>query len=530
MRDLAQLGDRGGQLGDALVEECVDVDGAVAKVSLRQPHRHSQRDEPLLGAVVQVALEPQPFSVAHLDEPGPAGLDLSKGLGQLGSQPGDLHEAGGGRRDHSEYGGSSGGRRAQGADLDAAEGHWYQPVVDHRHPVGVDEPGCAGHQQADSQIWVAQRRTEHGLQLLRLRALGVHAPLQVLDRRQSCPARREQSTVDQALQARAQGRQQERADRGRSGCGRCRSATHHEAEAQREEGIRSEQDHHDDRIAHGVGDDAVDVVQVVAQHRDRDRRRQEDQRGNAFDRRHGPGRSRDHDLGEADEREDDPRQTCQSEPLELGARLPRRPAVPDDQRDAARKEQGKHRSKRDVPGDLDGQRRRAPCVGHFLQRRQVRLRVHRPVGLLRRAEPHQGGRHEAPSRTGQPAVREVEQEESNRNEQPPGALVQDGDDPVVERQRTWVADGAGVVDVERREEDDHAAGPGQEYADGVVGHPPGNESTQHGGEDTDCAQTRKRDRRTSTRVVVDQQPDAAPHHRHDEGEDPDRDQPRPPHL
>ena len=37
----------------------------------QQPERERQRDEPLLGAVVEVALEPAPFLVGRLDDPRP---------------------------------------------------------------------------------------------------------------------------------------------------------------------------------------------------------------------------------------------------------------------------------------------------------------------------------------------------------------------------------------------------------------------------------------------------------------------------
>ena len=76
--DLAQLGDGRAQLGDGLVEQAVHIACAVVEVSLGQAQRHAERDEPLLGAVVQVALEPAALLVAGMDEPGAAGLDLAQ--------------------------------------------------------------------------------------------------------------------------------------------------------------------------------------------------------------------------------------------------------------------------------------------------------------------------------------------------------------------------------------------------------------------------------------------------------------------
>ena len=57
MRDPPELGDGGRDLGDGLVEQAIDVDRAVIEVALGQSDRHAERDEPLLGAVVQIPFE-----------------------------------------------------------------------------------------------------------------------------------------------------------------------------------------------------------------------------------------------------------------------------------------------------------------------------------------------------------------------------------------------------------------------------------------------------------------------------------------
>ena len=74
--DLPEFGDGGAELGDALVEQAVDVDRPSLEVSLGEPDRHPERHQPLLRAVVQVSLEPPPLLVADLDEPCPARLHL----------------------------------------------------------------------------------------------------------------------------------------------------------------------------------------------------------------------------------------------------------------------------------------------------------------------------------------------------------------------------------------------------------------------------------------------------------------------
>ena len=47
----------------------------------REPQRQRERDEPLLGAVVQVALDPPPGRVARLDEPRAGGRQLLARVG-----------------------------------------------------------------------------------------------------------------------------------------------------------------------------------------------------------------------------------------------------------------------------------------------------------------------------------------------------------------------------------------------------------------------------------------------------------------
>ena len=116
VRDQPQLGDRRAQLGDALVEQAVDVDGAVVEVPLRQPQLHAQRDQPLLGAVVQVPLEPPAFLVADLDEPGPARLGVAEREGHLRAQPDDLDQ---GAAPVGDLAQQLGGRRTRAAHEDA---------------------------------------------------------------------------------------------------------------------------------------------------------------------------------------------------------------------------------------------------------------------------------------------------------------------------------------------------------------------------------------------------------------------------
>ena len=82
MGQLPELAHRGAELGDGLVEDPRDVHAA-SEAALGQPQGHPQRHQPLLGPVVQVALEADPLLVADPQQPGPAVLGLGERLAQL---------------------------------------------------------------------------------------------------------------------------------------------------------------------------------------------------------------------------------------------------------------------------------------------------------------------------------------------------------------------------------------------------------------------------------------------------------------
>ena len=57
-------------------EELLGAVGVVAQPGLREPERERERDEALLRAVVQVALEAHPRVVGRLDDARPGGAQL----------------------------------------------------------------------------------------------------------------------------------------------------------------------------------------------------------------------------------------------------------------------------------------------------------------------------------------------------------------------------------------------------------------------------------------------------------------------
>ena len=86
--------------------------GSVVQRRARQPQVQRERDEPLLGAVVEVALEPAPLVVAGLDDARARGAQLLEPGAQLGLQPLVLERERGRRADRA--------RPARGSSASAA--------------------------------------------------------------------------------------------------------------------------------------------------------------------------------------------------------------------------------------------------------------------------------------------------------------------------------------------------------------------------------------------------------------------------
>jgi len=66
---LAQLLERERQRGPRLADDRSRVALVGGQLRLEQPERHRDRDQPLLRAVVQVALDPAALGVGRLDQP-----------------------------------------------------------------------------------------------------------------------------------------------------------------------------------------------------------------------------------------------------------------------------------------------------------------------------------------------------------------------------------------------------------------------------------------------------------------------------
>jgi hypothetical protein len=95
--ELAQLVQGGAELGVRLGEE---VGGAVcvrAELRAGELEREAEREQPLLGAAVEVALEPSPLLIAGTDDARPRGAQLGELCAQLCLQSLVLEREPGGR-------------------------------------------------------------------------------------------------------------------------------------------------------------------------------------------------------------------------------------------------------------------------------------------------------------------------------------------------------------------------------------------------------------------------------------------------
>ena len=84
--ELAQLGERVGELAPRLLEQGLDGRGVALGAGVGEPERHRDGDEALLGPVVQVALDPPALHLRGLDDPDARGAELLQPGAQLGLQ------------------------------------------------------------------------------------------------------------------------------------------------------------------------------------------------------------------------------------------------------------------------------------------------------------------------------------------------------------------------------------------------------------------------------------------------------------
>jgi hypothetical protein len=196
VREPAKVSHGPPELGHPLVEQpghdLVRAHVSPGDLPLRESQRQTEGDQALLGAIVEVALEPAPFLVAHLLQAGAAGFGLRQRQGGLRAQANQLHQRRRGRRDLAEQplGGGPGGRQRS----DRLAG------AQHRDPASRVVRRRARRDGGQHQVGVMESTTEHRLQLLGHPGTKVDPALEVADRRQRLRPERVDPTVDDSPQ------------------------------------------------------------------------------------------------------------------------------------------------------------------------------------------------------------------------------------------------------------------------------------------------------------------------------------------
>ena len=277
--ELAQLLDRARDLGHDGVDRR-RVRQPVLQVAQGQADRH----EPLLGAVVDVALEPAPLLVAGGDDAGARRLDLRELAADLDAQARDLDRQPR-RADRAvEQVGTLGQRRIvddrREREAAAAHGRAHPPggirALDHAaRRVDLD---VAVEAEAQLEPGIAERLREHGAGRLGRRAPRAQLFEEVLDRPQARVAVAVEAAVDEQLHPRPQrpnssGDGERRRRRGHRRAGADRDP---DRERDRREDGRQRRAQRD--VDQRPVDQPVDLVEPVAQDRDAHRGRHRRQR------------------------------------------------------------------------------------------------------------------------------------------------------------------------------------------------------------------------------------------------------------
>ena len=247
-----------------------------------QPAQHDpERHEPLLRAVVQVALEPPALLVAGLRDPRARRLDLGELEAQLDPQAAELHR----HRRGVEH------RRAARRAAAASAGSWSSTptsrwscpiaragaaVVGQRvEDVAVAVRVRAGLGEAEDHLGarVVERDRERRADVLRLAAPVADVVEEVAQQPHRLDAPAREAPVDGGLQAVAQRAERERRRERPGGRGERRAARELPGE-QRDERVRAREQRGEHAVDERAVEEAVDLVQAVPRHRDRDRDRE----------------------------------------------------------------------------------------------------------------------------------------------------------------------------------------------------------------------------------------------------------------
>ena len=274
-RQLAQLVDREGDLRDRPLQRLRHLRHGGSEGVLGVPQGEPDRDEALLGAVVQVAFDPPALRVCSSDYSRPRGLDLGQATAQLDAQLGDLDCQPAGLDELPEQ--RSMLRTCHAVqhlfERLAASLDWYAlpPVVGrvrNEHPLRVDIELALGEEEVQLERRIRHQLAQQRFDALRCRAAGAQVVEEARHAMQCVVASPVEPSIHRVLHPRPhrteRNRDNERRDRGRPR----RAAAECRTQEQHGRGERSGE-HGGHRPVHQRPvDDHVDPVQSAPQDRE----------------------------------------------------------------------------------------------------------------------------------------------------------------------------------------------------------------------------------------------------------------------
>ena len=278
--ELLELAGSDVDLPNRAVDRLAGLLRRVAQLVLRVAQREADRDQPLLGPVVQVALEPPPLLIAGGHDPRARGLDLVELAAQLDAEPCDLdREAGrlddlleqsrpplvdGAVEHHPEREPRARDRRSHATVLRLVAGG---PAT------RIDVELALGQEEAQLEPGVGEHLAEHRLDRLGRGASGAQVLEEAHDPRSRVVASAAEAAVDRVLHPRAQRPEGDRDEQRRHGRRPGRAAAERRAEQQGGRRIGAGEQQGEHAVDERAVDDPVDLVEAVAKHRHADRRR-----------------------------------------------------------------------------------------------------------------------------------------------------------------------------------------------------------------------------------------------------------------
>ena len=239
-----------------------------------------ERDETLLRPVVEVALEPPPFLVGRGDDAGARLLDLGELAADLDPQPGDLDREAR-PQDHriEQARGLQQGRvMNESGELKLAAAHRRAPIG-RGGQLGNQMPGLVGvntvvrQPEEEAQARVRDRLRKHLANSLGLGPADAQISQEAIHVLEPLVPRPVEAAIDKRLYPRPQRAEGEGDGEGRGGGRNSRAAADHDTAEKGHRDERGGQQHRKRAVDQRRVDQAIDLVEPVAHHRNPDRER-----------------------------------------------------------------------------------------------------------------------------------------------------------------------------------------------------------------------------------------------------------------